>query len=83
MSCLAFYMAAGMSLTWVDLSVVKSEREFLPAAMTCKSVAACEDAVRLWCGGYKRADGDKDGIPCENVCESNTEVEEIVTRNGC
>jgi hypothetical protein len=36
--------------------------------LTCKSVSTCEEAVELWCGGYSRADGDGDGIPCENVC---------------
>ena len=50
---------------------------------TCKSVSSCEEAVRLWCGGYSRADGDNDGIPCENVCTSKREVDEIRARIGC
>ncbi|WP_268883409.1 excalibur calcium-binding domain-containing protein [Jiella pelagia] len=50
---------------------------------TCKSVSSCEEAVRLWCGGYTRADGDNDGIPCENVCSSKREVDEIRARIGC
>ena len=52
-------------------------------ARTCKAVSSCEEAVRLWCGGYRRADGDNDGIPCENVCRSLREVEEIKAQIGC
>ena len=50
---------------------------------TCKSVSTCEEAVELWCGGYSRADGDGDGIPCESVCSSKAEVDEIKSRIGC
>ena len=52
-------------------------------ARTCKAVSSCEEAVRLWCGGYRRADGDNDGIPCENVCSSVSEVDEIKVEIGC
>jgi hypothetical protein len=50
---------------------------------TCKQMSSCEDAVILWCGGYSRADADHDGIPCENVCHSRTEVEAIEREIGC
>lgn len=50
---------------------------------TCKQVSSCEEAVALWCGGYSRADADNDGIPCENVCHSVEQVEEIKRRQGC
>ncbi|TFF22897.1 calcium-binding protein [Jiella endophytica] len=50
---------------------------------TCKSVSSCEEAVWLWCGGYTRADGDHDGIPCENVCHSKREVDAIRAQIGC
>lgn len=53
------------------------------AAGSCKQVSSCEEAVELWCGGYRRADGDGDGIPCENVCSSVEEVEQIRVRLGC
>ncbi len=53
------------------------------AARTCKQVSSCEEAVRLWCGGYRRADGDGDGIPCENVCSTRREVDAIRERIGC
>lgn len=49
----------------------------------CKQAVSCEDAVRMWCGGYRRADGDGDGIPCENVCHSLEEVERIRNEIGC
>jgi len=51
--------------------------------LTCKQVASCEEAVESWCGGYSRADADKDGIPCENVCRSRQQVEEIQKDIGC
>ena len=54
-----------------------------PARVTCKQVSSCEEAVALWCNGYSRADGDDDGIPCENVCHSLEQVEEIKQRQGC
>ncbi|WP_082652777.1 excalibur calcium-binding domain-containing protein [Aureimonas sp. AU12] len=52
-------------------------------ARTCKAVSSCEEAVKLWCGGYRRADGDNDGIPCENVCSSVSQVEAIKAKIGC
>ncbi|GGD19918.1 excalibur calcium-binding domain-containing protein [Aureimonas glaciei] len=52
-------------------------------ARSCKAVNSCEEAVRMWCGGYKRADADKDGIPCENVCSSKSEVDDIKAQIGC
>ena len=53
------------------------------AGRSCKQVSSCEEAVELWCNGYARADGDDDGIPCENVCHSLQQVEEIRKSIGC
>lgn len=53
------------------------------ARATCKQVSSCEAAVALWCNGYSGADRDNDGIPCENVCHSVAQVEEIKSRQGC
>lgn len=53
------------------------------ARMTCKQAGSCEEAVAMWCGGYSRADGDGDGIPCENVCHSVEQVEAIKASQGC
>ncbi len=50
---------------------------------TCQTVSTCREAVELWCGGYRRADGDSDGIPCERVCRSISEVEAIKKQFGC
>lgn len=55
----------------------------LMARLTCKQMRTCEDAVILWCNGYRRADGDNDGIPCENVCGSKREVDAIRAAIGC
>lgn len=55
----------------------------LETRLTCKQMTTCEDAVILWCNGYSRADGDSDGIPCENVCHSLREVNEIRQAIGC
>lgn len=55
----------------------------MPIAASCKQARSCEEAVRMWCDGYKRADGDGDGIPCENVCHSLDEVQKIRDAIGC
>lgn len=60
-----------------------SQSETLVAARSCKQVSSCEDAVILWCNGYSRADGDNDGIPCENVCATVDQVQEIRRAIGC
>lgn len=54
-----------------------------PIRMTCKSVNSCREAVELWCGGYSRADADRDGVPCENVCSSREQVVAIEEEIGC
>ena len=50
---------------------------------TCRMARSCREAVIRWCGGYRRADGDGDGIPCENVCRSRREVDAIRREIGC
>lgn len=55
----------------------------LAARQSCKSVSSCREAVIMWCNGYRRADGDNDGIPCENVCGSREEVDAIRREIGC
>lgn len=60
-----------------------SQPPIIPAAGGCKAARTCEEAVRMWCGGYSRADGDGDGIPCENVCHSLEQVEQIKAKIGC
>jgi hypothetical protein len=63
---------------------VQNTREILMAQRrSCKAVSTCEEAIEMWCGGYSRADGDDDGIPCENVCRSLSQVEAIKKKVGC
>lgn len=62
---------------------LNGEAMFSLARMSCKQVSSCEEAVAIWCGGYSRADGDSDGIPCENVCRSLEQVEAIKSQQGC
>lgn len=59
------------------------EEVLLAQARSCKAVRSCEEAVILWCNGYRRADGDNDGIPCENVCHSKEQVDRIREQIGC
>ncbi|WP_245410643.1 hypothetical protein [Notoacmeibacter marinus] len=60
---------------------------FAPAsalAARCTDYANCRQAVENWCAGrHARADGDNDGIPCENVCTSRAEVQAIMAEIGC
>lgn len=53
-------------------------------AARCKDYRTCEQAVINWCAGrHPRADGDNDGIPCENVCRSLAQVNRIRQQIGC
>ncbi|RFC64181.1 hypothetical protein DYI37_07460 [Fulvimarina endophytica] len=53
-------------------------------AARCTDYANCRQAVTAWCAGqHNRADGDNDGIPCENVCSSRQQVVEIMQEIGC
>ncbi len=53
-------------------------------AARCADYSSCEQAVRAWCAGYHpRADGDNDGIPCENLCPNKRVVDQIRQEIGC
>ncbi len=63
---------------------VERVKEYVVAQRrSCKAASTCEEAVEMWCGGYSRADADGDGIPCENVCRSRSQVDAIKQRIGC
>jgi hypothetical protein len=64
-------------------NVLAAGPDIVLAAVSCKQAASCEEAVRMWCGGYRRADGDGDGIPCEKVCHSLEQVQKIREEIGC
>lgn len=67
----------------ITLPTVADGTSFVAARVTCKQVSSCEEAVQIWCNGYGRADGDSDGIPCENVCDTVEQVDEIRRNQGC
>jgi hypothetical protein len=68
--------AASVSIERIKEIVVAQRR-------SCQAASNCEDAVEMWCGGYSGADRDKDGIPCENVCRSKSQVDAIKSKIGC
>lgn len=57
--------------------------QILAQRWTCRMARSCREAVIRWCGGYRGADRDGDGIPCENVCRSRREVDAIRREIGC
>jgi len=70
---------------WVVISTVLSSVVLAQtaAAAKCSDYRSCSQAVRAWCAGWHpRADGDKDGIPCENVCRSVPQVRRERARIG-
>ena len=75
-------MRNGWALIAAALSILPVD-DARSAARTCKQVTSCEDAVILWCSGYRCADGDHDGIPCENVRHSLEDVRTIREEIGC
>lgn len=79
---LAAVAAGGISLS-AEASSQRAKEWLMARGGTCKAVSTCEEAVELWCGGYSRADGDGDGIPCENVCRSKSQVDAIKQKIGC
>ncbi|WP_370644947.1 excalibur calcium-binding domain-containing protein [Microvirga sp. ACRRW] len=76
--------AAGGLLNEPAKPTVERVKDFVVAQRrSCKAASSCEEAVEMWCGGYSRADADDDGIPCENVCRSRSQVDSIKQRIGC
>ena len=76
--------AAAMAMSIAQpRDVLAAGPDIVRAAVSCKQAASCEEAVRMWCGGYRRADGDGDGIPCEKVCHSLEQVQKIREEIGC
>jgi hypothetical protein len=58
--------------------------EFLVAQRrSCTAVTTREEAVEMWCRGYQRAGADRDGIPCENIRRSKSQVDKIKEEIGC
>lgn len=83
LSILPASAAGGLRDGQRSLSTQRIKDVLVARGGTCKTVSSCEEAVELWCGGYSRADGDGDGIPCENVCGSRPQVNAIKQKIGC
>ncbi|MBD3654381.1 excalibur calcium-binding domain-containing protein [Kangiella sp.] len=50
-------------------------------AKTCKEYRSCAEVIADYpSGNFGRRDGDKDGIPCENVCRSRQQVEDLLKK---
>jgi hypothetical protein len=70
--------------TYLAIALISAFVATDASAITCKSYTRCAQAVKNWCEGiHPRADGDGDGIPCENVCKSLKEVRQIKQSIGC
>ena len=50
-------------------------------AKACKKYSSCAQVIADYPNGnFGRRDGDNDGIPCENVCRSKKQVNELLKR---
>jgi len=77
-------VAAGSTLDGsAKLSGERTKAFIVAQRQSCKAASSCQEAVEMWCGGYRRADADDDGIPCENVCRSKSQVDAIKQQIGC
>ena len=48
-------------------------------AKSCKKYSSCAEVIADHpSGNFGRRDGDKDGIPCENVCRSTEQVKKLL-----
>jgi hypothetical protein len=78
-------LAIGLTVALVQPGAANedfTERFQMAQRQSCKAVSSCYEAVVMWCSGYARADGDSDGIPCENVCPSREVVRNILSQLG-
>ncbi|KHJ55117.1 hypothetical protein LA66_00025 [Aureimonas altamirensis] len=80
------YASSVSSLVTIDRYMAAApdiEAMLFAQRRSCKAVSTCREAVQMWCDGYTGADRDNDGIPCENVCRTKAEVDEIRADIGC
>lgn len=80
---LFFQMNGAQALERMPLGAMSQGSNVTLVAASCKQASSCEEAVQMWCDGYRRADGDRDGIPCENVCHSLGQVQKIMQEIDC
>ena len=63
MNCTAIRQSGKLTLPSTDLKVVCGSKRF------CRQMNSCEEArAFLSQFGLNRLDGDKDGVPCEVLC---------------
>ena len=79
----ATHVLADHMLAPVEILRTQGAPFILAQRRSCRSARSCREAVEMWCGGYARADGDNDGVPCETVCRSRAQVAEIRRAIGC
>lgn len=53
----------------------------ISTAKSCKAYRSCAEVIADYPDGkFGRKDGDKDGIPCENVCRNRDQVRELLKK---
>ncbi|WP_146585804.1 excalibur calcium-binding domain-containing protein [Puniceibacterium confluentis] len=73
--CLALTACPALAAPEADfadrLAAIRLAQAFDCRDLSCKQLSSCAEACYklLQCGQSKR-DGDKDGIPCENLCKT-------------
>jgi hypothetical protein len=71
-------------MRWLTLATAMTAAAGEAQAARCTDYTSCRQAVVAWCAGdHPRADGDDDGIPCENLCSTRAEVVAIMAEIGC
>ena len=64
MNCTTIGQSSQLTLTSADLKVVCGSKPY------CRQMNSCEEARALLSQcGLGRLDGDKDGVPCEVLCD--------------
>ena len=64
MNCTAIGQSSQLTLPSVSLEVVCGSKRY------CKQMNSCEEAIAFLSQcGLSRLDGDKDGVPCEVLCD--------------
>ena len=54
----------------------------LQARPYCKNMSSCAEACKYLSEGYTSLDRDRDGIPCENICDEPCKVKSKKTKNA-
>lgn len=64
---------------WLIVVVLFFSLSDASAAKLCKEYRSCAEVISDFPNGnFGRKDRDKDGIPCENVCRSKQQVQQLL-----